>query len=423
MKSMTDFIMEQEVSTAPVEVFNESALVSNFMSMHAAAAEVTCILEFASIAEFCTENDINMPEQLVQEGFKDTINKIWTAIAKWFEKVADWFKSLVKGTISACSTSNLKQILAKLKTYPEDTEVKNEAIITNLIMIPVISKYIDKFREVALHPMSEHQAFNDNENIEKVVNDFMENIDAYITNLEFINKRSNWQDANGNLRMSNDELFTNLSCLNDEDKNDVTFLFDVLEPDPSDPNKKVRTGKLNKTYKVLEGIITSLISFDVPKTGAKILEELDADINNFRKVTNQTKDITIDVKQGNSAAQLVQKTKKDHNIDVDPNAIVTAMKSAGLITKSNPGVGDQANGNGTITVQYQVKVWIADKDVKTKVTKASNLLATGYDLIKVTLTESISKEFKDIKAADEKSYKKELKSAEKSENSVSIKNM
>lgn len=411
MKSMTDFIMEQEVSTAPVEVFNESTLVSNFMSMHAAAAEVTCILEFASIAEFCTENDINMPEQLVQEGFKDTINKIWTAIAKWFEKVAEWFKSLIKGTVSACSTSNLKQILAKLKTYPGDTELKNKDIMINFVMIPIIVTYIGKFRRVVTQPMADNVEFNDSSDEEKFIAKFMDDIDKYIADLKFINKRSNWQDANGNLVYDGKDPYKNLQSLDGADKQ-------TIEKKLSLQNSNGQLTSNNNTYGMLEDMIEALISMDIPKTGAKILEELDADINEFRKVTTQTRDITIEVKQGNDATTLANDIKTNQNVTIDAQVIADAMKTAGLITDNN--TTSKATSEKDINVQYQAKVWLTDKDVKTKVTTASNLLATAYDLIKVTLTESISKEFKDIKAADEKSYKKELKSVEKKENSLSI---
>lgn len=415
MKSMTDFIMEQEVSTAPVEVFNESALVSNFMSMHAAAAEVACVLEFASIAEFCTENDINMPEQLVQEGFKDTINKIWTAIAKWFEKVADWFKSLVKGTMNACSTSNLKQILAKLKTYPKDTPVHNVNIMMNLIMVPTIVKYIEKFRRVVTQPMSENVEFDDNNTEEKFIAEFMENIDTYIADLEYINKRSNWQDANGNLVYGKNGVSGNLKSLDNDDQQYIMNKMGITTNSNGDD-------EVNNTYETLENLIESLISFDIPKTGAKILEELDVDINNFKKLTDQTKDMQIDVNANESAADVVARLNSN-NKGIDVKSVFNAMKAAKLISGKGINFNSPAQTGGPITVQYQAKVWQADKDVKTKITKASNLLATGYDLVKVTLTESISKEFKDIKAGDEKSYKKELKSVEKKENSVSINNI
>lgn len=405
MKSMTDFIMEQEVSTAPVEVFNESTLVSNFMSMHAAAAEVACILEFASIAEFCTENDINMPEQLVQEGFKDTINKIWTAIAKWFEKVADWFKSLIKGTVSACSTSNLKQILAKLKTYPEDTKVKNEDIITNVFMIPVIVKYIEKFREFAIKPMTDNKEYA-NTKEEQIVDEFIQNIDKYIADLEFIKKRSNWQDANGNSLMTDTAtLAKNLQCLNSTELAKVKIL---------------NGNKQDKTYADLGMMIEALISLDVPKTGAKILEELDADINGFKALAEQKKEITVKVDNTDTEYDVIKKCKEQisSNPDVQKNIVINRDEVYDTMKDKN--IGCYGVNDGDMTVSAWIKVWQTDKEVKNKVTTASNLLATGYDLIKVTLTESLSKEFKDIKAADEKSYKKELKSVEKAENSVSI---
>lgn len=408
MKSMTDFIMEQEVSTAPVEVFNESALVSNFMSMHAAAAEVTCILEFASIAEFCTENDINMPEQLVQEGFKDRINKIWTAIAKWFEKVATWFKSLVKGTINTFSTANIKQVIAKLKTYPGDTQIKNNKIIGNTIVVLVVIGALESFRKVAIHKLTDNAEAT---NADKLVVDFNNDIDNYIADLKFINKRSNWQTAESGV--NTEKLYSELKS--EEIKNhlkkygaNATLLDQSLSADWS--------------YEHLITMLESIISIDIPKTGAKILEELDTDLNAFKQIATQNKTISVDVDQGDTLSDVRSRIEnadaiKDKMFDkISDDDIIKAVKTPQL-GGFNSSTGELMT-NGTINIEVSMKIWQNDKAIKEKITTASNLLATTYDSVKNILSEIVQKELKDIKASDEKDYQKALKSVEKAENSV-----
>lgn len=411
MKSMTDFIMEQEVSTAPVEVFNESTLVSNFMSMHAAAAEVACVLEFASIAEFCTENDINMPEQLVQEGFKDTINKIWTAIAKWFEKVATWFKSLVKGTINTFSTANIKQVIAKLKTYPGDTKIKNTKVSGNTIVVFIVIGALESFRQVAIHKLTDNAEAS---NTDKLVVEFNNDIDNYIADLKFINKRNNWQDAESNVIAG--KLFSELKS--DKIK---YYLKYWGGSDEQDMAAKLEKGD---TYEGLIEDLEHIISLDIPKTGAKILEELDTDLNAFKQIATQNKTISVDVAKGDDINAVRTKIEtatdiKDKMFDkISDQDIRNAVKTPQV--KGFDKTTKTLIGSGTINIEVSMKIWQSNKEIKDKITTASNSLAATYDSVKNILSEIVQKEFKDIKASDEKDYQKALKSVEKTENSRAL---
>lgn len=406
---MTDFIMEQEVSTAPVEVFNESTLVSNFMSMHAAAAEVACVLEFASIAEFCTENDINMPEQIVQEGFKDTINKIWTAIAKWFEKVATWFKSLVKGTMNTFSTANIKQVIAKLKTYPGDTKIKNTKVFGNIMVVSIVICALKSFREVAIHKLTENADVSDIDE-EKLIDEFNNDIDNYIADLKFINKRSNWQDAENNV--NTEKLFNELKSISTKES---LHVFGGINAKDMDANLSA-----DYTYEHLITLLEHIISLDVPKTGAKILEELDTDLNAFKQIATQNKTISVDVTAGddiNAVRAKIEQKINGKKYDAISNAdIIKAVSSLGGFDSNT----NTIMGNGTINIDVSMKIWQSNKEIKEKITTASNLLATTYDSVKNILSEIVQKEFKDIKASDEKDYQKALKSVEKKENSKSL---
>ena len=120
MKTMTEFIMEQEAPQVVEESFNEADLVSQFMALQAASANMSCILEFATIAEFCESNEINMPESLVQEGFVDFLDKIREGIANFFQKIADWFKGLIKGATATFSKAKIQEMIAKLNGVKED---------------------------------------------------------------------------------------------------------------------------------------------------------------------------------------------------------------------------------------------------------------------------------------------------------------
>lgn len=127
MKTMTDFIMEQEVAPQVVEEsFNESELVSKFMALQAASANVSCVLEYATISEFCESNEINMPESLVQEGFKDFLDKVLEGIVNLFQKLADWFKSLIKGATATFSKAKIQEMIAKLNGVKND-DLSSEA--------------------------------------------------------------------------------------------------------------------------------------------------------------------------------------------------------------------------------------------------------------------------------------------------------
>ena len=126
MKTMTEFIMEQEAPQVVEESFNEADLVSQFMALQAASANMSCILEFATIAEFCESNEINMPESLVQEGFMDFLDKVREGIANFFQKIADWFKGLIKGATATFSKAKIQEMIAKLNGVKND-DLSDEA--------------------------------------------------------------------------------------------------------------------------------------------------------------------------------------------------------------------------------------------------------------------------------------------------------
>lgn len=392
MKSMTDFIMEQEMPSVEEEVFNEAALVSQFMGMQAAAAEMSCIYEYASIATFCESNDIEIPEMLVQEGFKDTMNKIWTGISNFFKKIADWFKSLVKGTVSTFSASKLNEIIAKLKTYSLDTEVEDTKIVAPLVIYLNILGAMEAFRELVIHPIVENTVDESNaagteeQQAQKRAKDFIDNLDGFIEDLKKIKESSNWKNVDG--------AFVN------------GFELPVISkytPDTTDPSKALLETVKDKTAKIkYQQVVDTLEKvnrLDIPKTGTKLLSELHVDVNKFTTSKNDLKTM-VSVKVGDDPAT-VAKDKK-----VDETSLKKALNDVHALS------GGAVSKEVTVEVT-RVSTWVSDSDVQKKIKETADLLAVIYDKAKTGLSDTAAAVFKDLKKAEgedaNKTYQDELK--------------
>lgn len=393
MKSMTDFIMEQEMPSVEEEVFNEAALVSQFMAVQAAAAEMNCIYEYASIATFCESNDIEMPEMLVQEGFKERMNKIWTGISNFFKKIADWFKSLVKGTVSTFSSAKLNEIIAKLKTYDESTELTEMKVVYPAAIYLYIVAALEAYREVVIAPFAEGQEFKDANDAEKFAKDFIENIDKFTADLEALKDSSKWKTAEGGLKT--DFKFEVLDKYADTSKVNIALRATDMGKDTSD--------KQTLKYGWLINVLETVNRLDVPKQGSKILSELNVDINKFKTAKATTKTVPISANKGDDIATVAT------NAGVDKTNLTNAIntKSTGAI--ANTGKFSRAI-NDTFEVADGVK-WVADKDVQDKVGKTANLLATVYDKAKQGLSDTTALVFKDLKKAEGEDADKEYQNA------------
>ena len=389
---MTDFIMEQEMPSVEEEVFNESALVSQFMAVQAAAAEMNCIYEYASIVTFCESNDIEIPEMLVQEGFKDVMNNILTGISNFFKKIADWFKSLVKGTVATFSASKLNEIIAKLKTYPEDTELKDEKIIAPAVIYIHIVAALEAYREVVIHPIAEGTDVDTSINEQQQAAEFIKNIDKFCADLEQLKDNSKWKTATGGF--------------NDK------FKFEVLDKYID----KTATAKISVpsvsgiTYGWLINVLETVNRLDIPKQGSKILDELGVDVKKF--TTNKKETVTkhVTASAGETAATVAK------NLGVDEKALIAAVNgvTGGTIGNDDKFSTDFDKEDVQITSSNK---WVTDKDVQDKIGKTANLLATVYDKAKTGLSDTAALVFKDLEKASgedaNKDYQKNLSNLNK----------
>ena len=395
MKSMTDFIMEQEMPSVEEEVFNESALVSQFMGMQAAAAEMNCIYEYASIVTFCESNDIEIPEMLVQEGFKDVMNKIWTGISNFFKKIADWFKSLVKGTVATFSNAKLNEIIAKLKTYDLKTEVEDKKIIAPMVIYVYIIAALEGFREFVIHPIAENTVdgtgSEDDKDYQTYVKGFINELDKYIEDVKKLKETPNWKSVDGSFIDNFDLPVLKKYLPIDIDDTVKTTVFDLYK------------SGTKPTYEAVVAVLEKVNRIDIPKTGTKLLSELNVDVTKFTKLKNGEK-VKVEFKANNNTSTLA----KANNVDETALAQeIMVVYGAGTVNK-----------DGEISVDGSVEVttlstWVSDPDVQKKGKEASDLLATVYDKAKTGLADTAAAVFKDLKKAEgeeaDKTYQHELK--------------
>lgn len=113
MKTMSDFIMEQEVSTSAVD--NDVEIMESFMKLNAIGAVAECYCEHAAIAAFSEEAGLNVFTESDENLFK----RAGSAIKEFFEKIWEWLKAMVKTFINLFTKSKIDRVIAKLEARPD----------------------------------------------------------------------------------------------------------------------------------------------------------------------------------------------------------------------------------------------------------------------------------------------------------------
>lgn len=126
MKTMSDFIMEQEVNTAAVD--NDLEIMEGFMKLSAVGAVAETYCEHAAIAEFATENGISV----FTESDDNILKKAWNATKEFFSKIWEWLKALVRGVINFFTKSSLDRLIVKLEEMKSNGELKSSSILTDI---------------------------------------------------------------------------------------------------------------------------------------------------------------------------------------------------------------------------------------------------------------------------------------------------
>lgn len=111
MKTMSDFIMEQEVTE--LDGISEIEVMEGFMQMNAIAAVAECYCEHAAISAFAESEGLNV----FSESDDNIAKKAWSAVKGFFEQIWEWLKTIVKAVIQMITRSSLEKLIAKLKTW------------------------------------------------------------------------------------------------------------------------------------------------------------------------------------------------------------------------------------------------------------------------------------------------------------------
>jgi hypothetical protein len=110
---MSDFIMEQEISTSGYG--NEIGVMEGFMQLNAIGAVAECYCEHAAIAAFSQEAGLNVFTESDENLFK----RAGSAVKAFFEKVWEWLKAMVKTVINLFTKSKIDRVIAKLEARPD----------------------------------------------------------------------------------------------------------------------------------------------------------------------------------------------------------------------------------------------------------------------------------------------------------------
>lgn len=113
MKTMSDFIMEQEITTSSAN--DEVEIMEGFMRVQAIGAVAECYCEHAAIAAFSEENGLSVFSESDSVG-----KKMWEGVKAFFENIWEWLKALVKGVINIFTKSSIERCIAALKARQDE---------------------------------------------------------------------------------------------------------------------------------------------------------------------------------------------------------------------------------------------------------------------------------------------------------------
>ena len=227
MKTMSDFIMEQEVTTSSAN--DDMEIMEGFMKLSAIGAVAECYCEHAAIAAFSQEAGINV----FTESDDSIMKKAWNATKEFFTKIWEWLKALVKSVINFFTKSSIDRLIVKLEEMKRNGELKNSSVLTGIDITKIdadgVLKLVDEFSD-AIKQDSE-KATSTAESIKG----FTERAEAFL-------KKDNLKDT-----------------FKKNEDSDASYYVDII-----DTLKKFSAN-------------------DVPSNGRKLLKKLDFNKSNYKK--------------------------------------------------------------------------------------------------------------------------------------------
>ena len=184
MRSISDFILEQETGI----VANETTLESAYMEMSLALNMLDAYTANNAIVEYCVENNI-----AIQEGFGDKVKDIGGKIAGGGKKVIDFIKSLLRNIVNALASDKIEKAIATAKEWvhsnPDDADSKQFTMNA-----PDLDKLLDDVRDFTKFVAEGNFAQAETEDYDRANKwtDDMAAIFAAADSLEEMKKRYEW---------------------------------------------------------------------------------------------------------------------------------------------------------------------------------------------------------------------------------------
>lgn len=251
MKTMSDFIMEQEISTSSVD--NDVEIMEGFMKVQAIGAVAECYCEHAAISDFATEAGLTV----FSESDDNIMKKAWNATKEFFSKIWEWLKALVKSVINFFTKSSIDRLIVKLDELEKAGDFKDTTDIKGIDLSKIDAKAVLELVDQFSDNIKKSSETTDS----AAMKGFIERAEAFL-------KKDNIKDT----FKQNDEKSTSLT--------------------------------------ELKNLLKSLSAKDVPSSGRKLLKKLNFDKSNYKKggdgddKDKVNKDLVKDIKK---AANLVAK--------------------------------------------------------------------------------------------------------------------
>lgn len=180
MKTMSDFIMEQEITTSSAN--DDMEIMESFMKMNAIASIAECYCEHAAIAQFATEEGFSV----FSESDDNIVKRAWNTTKEFFEKIWEWLKALVKSIINIFTKSKVDKVIAKLKTRDKDEAI---SVSAKALQVTKVLKFIETLGNIVTTANEGGAVESDIKDLQEELEDF--NKDAKENNAGF-SHGDNW---------------------------------------------------------------------------------------------------------------------------------------------------------------------------------------------------------------------------------------
>ena len=240
MKTMSDFIMEQEVST---EVNDELDVVRGYMEMSAIGAVAECYCEHAAIAGFATEGGFSV----FSESDDNILKKAWEATKSFFGKIWAWIKAMVQSVLSIFKRSSIDKCREKIQkgyntgAFKEDDKCGISGVCCDAVEVLDL---VEEFKDAVV--VANDAAEGDKVSVSvKEMEKFIEKADRFTKGFKE-SKKAGWKDAGIDER--------------------------------KDVYKAGAKGEF--TYRDLDYILELMQNANIPSRGSKLLKQIDFDKKN-----------------------------------------------------------------------------------------------------------------------------------------------